>query len=69
MKQICGEDKPTGYDPTAHKFTNMWSACFCKRWQISCQRKTNKKSKSALERVHLVANFHYYAIYKYAKKA
>ena len=66
MKRICDKDKPQGYDPTKHKFTSKWKAGFIKRWKISVQKKTNNKSKSVLERIHKVRNYHYYTIYKAA---
>ena len=67
MKFICQQDQPDGYDPNKHKFTDPWCRAYCLRWRISVQRKTNKKSKSAFERVHLVSNFLYYVIYLVAK--
>ena len=69
MKFICEAQKPNGYDKEKHKFTNRWARAFCKRWGISSQRRTNIKSKSALEKIHLVSNFLYYIIYIVAKSA
>ena len=69
MKILCKEAKPDGFDENKHKFTNPWCRAYCKRWRISSQRKTNKKHKSALERIHLVANFLYYIIYLVAQSA
>ena len=66
MKRICEKDKPEGYDPKVDKFTDKWKAQFIKRWKISVQKKTNNKSKSVLERIHQVKNYHYYTIYKAA---
>ena len=67
MMHICQKRKPHGYDPLKHKFLDHWSVAFCKRWNISLQRKTNKKSKSPFERIHLVSNFMYYMIYVVAR--
>ena len=67
MRFICKEQQSEGFDEAKNKFTNRWCRAYCKRWKISCQRKTNKKSKSAIERIHLVSNFLYYIIYLVAQ--
>ena len=67
MKFMCEKRKHEAYDPQKHKFTQPWSMAYCKRWNISQQRKTNKKSKSVLERINLVCNFMYYMIYVVAR--
>ena len=46
------------------KASNPWLGKFCRRHGLSNQRKTNKKSKSVLERLPKVKNFHYYTVYK-----
>ena len=69
MKFICESQKPHGYDKEKHKFTDPWVRAFCKRWGISSQRRTNKKNKSVLERIHLISNFLYYIIYLAPKSA
>ena len=63
MKFICRTQAPRGYDEQKHKFTNKWVRAFCKRWGISSQRKTNKKSKCPFEKLHLNSNFLCYIIY------
>ena len=68
MKLICNKDKPAGYDPKKDKFLQQWKTNFCQRWKISVQRQTNEKSKSVLERIHLVKNYHWYTIYKLGKE-
>ena len=50
------------------KASDQWSYKFRKRYGITRQRKTNKKSKSIEERLHLVKNFHWWTIYKMAKE-
>ena len=46
------------YDPAKHKFTDMWLKGFLKRFEISLQRRSNKKNKNLWQRIHLVSNFH-----------
>ena len=64
---ICKKDKPPGYDPKRHKFTNHWKDNFCRRFHISVQQKTNNKAKSVYERIHKIKNYHYYVIYLLGK--
>ena len=66
MKRVCEKDKLEGYDLKVDKFTSRWKGGFCKRWKISVQKKTSNKSRSLLERIHKVKNYHYYTIYKAA---
>ena len=46
------------------KGSDQWLSKFCRRNGLSSQRKTNKKSKSILERLPKIKNFHYYTVYK-----
>ena len=46
------------------KGSDHWLSKFCRRNGLSSQRKTNKKSKSILERLPKIKNFHYYTVYK-----
>ena len=46
------------------KGSNKRLSKFCRRNGLSSQRKTNKKSKSILERLPKIKNFHYYTVYK-----
>ena len=48
------------------KASNMWLSNFTKRWGISKQKKTNKKSKSLEERLPKIRDFHWYTIYQMA---
>ena len=64
MRQICAEKQPEGYDEETCVFSNMWVRSFCKRHGISLQRKTNSKSKSIFERLHLIKNYHQWLIYE-----
>ena len=54
--------------PNKEKFkaSNRWVQGFNKRFGITLQRKTNKKSKSLTERLPKIKNFHWYAIYQMA---
>ena len=69
MRRICKIDKPDGYDLSqSNQFGDQWKTSFCKRWNISSQKKTNSKSKSVYERIHKVKNYHYYVIYKLGRE-
>ena len=48
------------------KTSNKWLHKFARRKGISKQRKTNKKSKSVIERIPQVSNFHWWAVYQMA---
>ena len=48
----------------AFKASWKWLNNFTKRWGISKQKKTNKKSKSLEERMPQIRNFHWYTIYQ-----
>ena len=50
------------------KASNKWLSGFTKRWGVSKQKKTNKKSKSLEERMPQIRNFHWYTIYQMAKE-
>ena len=52
----------------AFKASNKWLSGFAKRWGVSKQKKTNKKSKSIEERMPQIRNFHWYTIYQMAKE-
>ena len=64
MTHVCERQKPVGYDPEKDKFTQRWKVNYCRRFKISVQRKTNRKSKCVWERIHLVMNYHWYTIYQ-----
>ena len=46
------------------KASDKWKDNFIKRFGITNQKKTNKKSKSIEERLPQVRNFHWWAIYQ-----
>ena len=46
------------------KASNKWLFNFTKRWGISKQKTTNKKSKSLEERLPKIRDFHWYTIYQ-----
>ena len=50
----------------ALKASNKWLSGFTKRWGVTKQKKTNKKSKSIEERMPQIRNFHWYTIYQMA---
>ena len=59
----------SGKDPSgSFKASNKWVYQFTRRYGISKQKKTNKKSKSVKERLPAVHNFHWWAIYQMALK-
>ena len=62
MKLLVAE----GNHPRKEQFkaSNKWLNKFCRRKGLSSQRKTNNKSKSVLEYLPKVKNFHYYTVYK-----
>ena len=68
MILTCEKDKPEGYDPTKDKFGNKWKHNFCRRWEISFQRRTNKKCHSIFERLHMIKNYQFYTIYLLGNK-
>ena len=62
MKHILREDLPDL--DTSNKFKDKWLQGFCKRFRISWQRRTNKKNKGVLQRLHIAQNYHWWVIYK-----
>ena len=50
------------------KASCKWLSGFAKRWGVSKQKKTNKKSRSLEERMPQIRNFHWYTIYQMAKE-
>lgn len=65
MRQTCLKDKPPGFNPSRHIFTNKWARGFRKRKGISLQKRTNNKAKSLLEKIHLIQNYHQWLIYSF----
>lgn len=53
-------------EPNIHecKGNQAWLGRFCKRWEVSYQQQTNKKSRSSIARSVKVRNFHWYAMYQ-----
>lgn len=64
MHEILANKKPNGYEK--FKGSTHWINNFVKRWGITHQQKTNKKSKSVEERLPRVQRFHQYAVYQMA---
>ena len=66
MIQICRQDAKDGilvYDEAKHKFRTGWTYRFCKRWDLSSQRKTKKNRHSIWKRYHKIQNYLYWLIY------
>ena len=66
MTYHCQRDKPSGYDPTKHKFLDNWCRKFLDRHDLSIRRKTNKKKTSIFEKIHKIKNYHHYCVYDLA---
>lgn len=62
MRQILRE---SGIDPLATKFraSNSWCVGFCKRFEITKQCRTNKKTRSIKDRLEQIQGFHRFLIY------
>ena len=59
MKNIARRRKPRGLDFDDYKgFGNAWCRQFCKRWHISLQRRTTKKSIHYYARLHEIQVYH-----------
>ena len=64
MRQICIRLKPKGKSFENYKgFGYGWSRRFCKRWRISLQRKTTKKTVAVFQRLHKIQQYHRTLIY------
>ena len=50
MTYHCKRDKPSGYDPTKHKFLENWCTKFLDRHDLSIRSKTNKKKHVFLKK-------------------
>ena len=69
MRHLLLADPPEDWDPAANTLTDKWCAGFCLRKKITLQRKTNHKSLSIYQRIHLVGNYQYWTIYLMADPA
>ena len=59
MLNICTKDKPGGKDFLNYSgFKSSWVRRWCKRWHVSCQRRTNRKSVHIYNRLHLIEKYH-----------
>lgn len=63
MMAACVRDQPPKFKPGYHKWGNGWQARFCKRWKISRQKKTKKKTEDVFMRLHEINNYHYFTLY------
>lgn len=66
MRSIMINRDDPDFDPTIHKFEQNWCIGFCKRKNISLQRKTNSKSRSIYEKLHRISSYHTWLIYMMA---
>ena len=65
MKQTCRRMKPFGKSFDNYSgFNSAWVRRFCRRWRISLQRKTTKKTKHYFERLHLIQEYHRKLLYE-----
>ena len=62
MKHILKNDLPEV--DTTNKFGDKWLNNFCRRFRISWQKRTNKKNKGVLKRLHIAKNYHWWVIHK-----
>merc|ERR1712154_125377 len=51
------------YDESRHKFGLGWTYRFCKRWDLTSQRKTKQNKMSMWRKYHKVVNYLYWVIY------
>ena len=56
-------DKPEGWE--TWKPNTGWTYRFCKRHKITLQKRTNRKSKTIYERLHLIQKYHRKLIYDF----
>ena len=66
MRHLCKADKPAGYDPEKHKFTEHWCTNFLDRKGLSVRCKTNVKKSFIFQRLHKKDNYTWYCVYKLA---
>ena len=52
-------------NPNKYTFKKGWVRRFCKRHNLSVQRRKNKKKKSVYERLHIISNYHWWVIYQF----
>ena len=64
MKKLLERDKPPKHEH--FKGSNRWLMNFNRRFGLSSQQKTNKKSKSVEARLPKVKRFHQYCVYQMA---
>ena len=50
----------------SNKFGNRWLRDWCRRFDVTYQKKTNSKSKSIMARIHQIKNYDFWQIYKMA---
>ena len=61
FRLILMAEKPEGWE--TFKYSNCWSAKFCKRYRISDHAKTNKKLLPLADRLPRIRKFHSWLIY------
>ena len=65
MRQTCKRMKPGGKSFDNYKgFQFSWAGRFCRRWKISLQRKTTKKTQHYFERLHDIEAHHRKLLYE-----
>ena len=58
-------DKPRGKDFENYKgFRSSWVRRWCRRWKVSLQKRTNRKSATFYNRLHIINAYHRKLIYQ-----
>jgi hypothetical protein len=69
MNYICKEDAQKNeefaknFNNKERKFGTSWTSRFCKRWDISSQKRTTKSTKNVFVTLHAIINYLYWVIY------
>ena len=64
LKYVAMEKDADPKKVKAFKATDPWRKGFCDRYDITLRVQTNKKSRSAIKRLRMVRNFHWFMMYK-----
>ena len=69
MNYICKEDAQKNeefaknFNNKERKFGTSWTSRFCKRWDISSQKRTTKSTKNVFVTLQAIINYLYWVIY------